>query len=136
MRNDVKPEWWAVARDVTSDYSIAEEDKPKIKRILDVFYYDANTYTYCCELAPSYHLRYLYTTIETDLDTLDEDRDRLDEEYCHEPTEDIYMHASDVKSLPADLKVAFGEIADHIDRSDPQEEEDYVRETWQGNCPF
>lgn len=116
----------AVALDVTRHYNLAEEDKPLITRILDVFIYNPGERHHACEITPSYWLEHVYTTVETAVDTSDEDRERLDLKYAHEPTEDCYMHISDVEKVPEDRRKDLGEF----------ESLEEAREYAQGNCPF
>lgn len=114
----------AVTVDVTAGYSLKSEDAPLIKEIRDVFFFFPEERTYCCEMTPSYNLMYLYTYVVCmEEDISEKVRERLDERYCHEPTEDCYMHCSRVEKLsPKDC----GEFDD----------EDSAREYLQGNCPF
>ena len=131
-------EWHAIALDVTEHYRLAEEDRPYITAIWDVFFYDATTATHLCEITPSYHLRYLYTTALTVDDCPDSVRDRIDSAYCYEPTEDTYMHVSSVKRYisahPDRHHAASAKLNAH---DDPEEDaEEAIREYWQGNCPF
>lgn len=118
-------EWHAVGLDVTGHYRIAEEDRPHIRRIIDTFIYDRSTVTHLCELTPSYDLHFLHTEIEWEGFPPDEIRERLDERYAHEPTEDCYMHCSDIDRVK-EMHVPFGRPAS----------EDEARDYWQGNCPF
>jgi hypothetical protein len=122
-------DWRAVGMDSTFAYIIAEEDRPYVKRIIDVFFYDKNEHTYVCELTPSYFLRHLYTFIEwaDGPEVSAGKQDELDNRYCHEPTDDTYMHCSDVDRL-----TEF--VATLPDSGNDTEDE--VREHWQGNCPF
>lgn len=118
-------DWRAVGHDVTRHYNISPEDAPHVEKIVDVFFYDRNEYTYLCELTPSYYLRYLYSFVSCKDDTSDDVRDRIDDRYgyVHEPTDSVYVHVADVDPLPS---VAYGQEAT----------EEEVREYWQSNCPF
>lgn len=60
---DVKPDWWCVALDETKHWNLSDEDKPFVKAIMGVYFYDANEYTYCCEITPSHYLRGLRGSI-------------------------------------------------------------------------
>lgn len=135
MRNDnVKPDWWCVAIDETRHWNIDEADKPFIERIVGIYFYDAREYTYCCEITPSHHLRYVQDSIFFKSDTPDEKRDELINKYETYNGEDCYMHVSTVKGIGDEWKRHFGEVDDpHVERD---EQEDYVREYYQGNCPF
>ena len=84
--------------------NIDDGDKAYIKEIRSVYAYDPESGTYLCELVPSYDLRYLHTYIvftdELEKQKLsDELRDILDEKYCHQDSEDMYMHVSDIRAL-------------------------------------
>lgn len=93
------PEFWAVGLDVTKHYEIEEEDKPYISQIVDVFVYNRNECTHCCELTPSYWLMYVDTFVRFGPTPSDEVKERIDSRYCHEATEDCYVHCSDVDKL-------------------------------------
>lgn len=95
----MKPEFWAVGLDVTKHYELEEEDKPYVSNIVDVFIYNKNEVTHCCELTPSYDLVYVDTFIRFGQFTSDEVRERIDSRYCHEATEDCYVHVHDVDKL-------------------------------------
>ena len=91
----------------TQYYFLADEDKPYIKQIREVFLYDANERTHCCEFTPSYYLRHLYTAIIFTRDAPDDVQDRLDEKYAYCPTDDIYVHCHTVDDLPKDREVYY-----------------------------
>lgn len=114
----------AIAVNDTQFCTIAEEDRPYVKAVLTVYFYTPEERTHCCEITPSYDLRYLYTTLDLDLDTPEEKREELYEKWCTEPGEDTYMHCSRVEKM-SDLK----ECGDFDDM-------DEAREYLQGNCPF
>ncbi len=123
----------AIALDFTRYFTIDEEDKPFIKAIKAVFFYEPDVATYCCELTPSYFLEYLYTYVEyKDADDRPESTDkeseairaRCDERYCYEQTDDFYMHCSAVKALTPQRECGEFENADE------------AREHLQGNWPI
>lgn len=128
--NAIPHDWRAVGLDVTQHYNLQDEDRPHVTRIIDVFFYDRNEHTHLCELAPSYYLRHLYTVIVSPDETPDDVRDRLDGRYANEPTDDCYMHVSDVDRL-TDLTASYGDSDE-----DKAADEETVREYWQGNCPI
>jgi hypothetical protein len=131
MRNDdCRPDWRAIAFDETRYWNLREEDRPYVARILGVYFYDAREYTYCCELTPSYYLRFLGHEVVTTDDANDDDREALWERYASEPGEDCYMHVRDVTALPSVPYLRPGETVDDDDLT-----EDAVREYWQGNSP-
>lgn len=135
MRNDnVKPDWWCIALDETGYWSIDEADRPYIEKIVGVYFYDANEYTYCCEITPSYFLRSLGSSIWFTSDTPDDKREELDVKYReHESYDDHYMHVRAVKGIPEDRKHHFGTLDD----AEPEDnQEDCVREYYSGNPAF
>jgi len=121
-----QPEFWAVGLDVTDHFQIEDEDKPFISRIIDVFIYDKTEHTHCCELIPSYWLVYLNTFVLFEGEAPDEVHERVVERYCHVPTEDCYIHISDVDKLK-DWHVKFHGEAENLEEA---------REYWSGNPPF
>jgi hypothetical protein len=121
-----QPEFWAVGLDVTRHYQIEDEDKPFVDKIIDVFIYNKNECTHCCELTPSYYLEYLETFVLFEGDVPDEVRERIDERYCHEPTEDCYAHTYFVDGLTK-WHVKFPGEAENLEEA---------RDYWSGNPPF
>ena len=133
-KSEIKPDFQAVKLNVTRFYRIEKEDTSYIDAIWDVFMYDKNTHTYCCEMTPSYFLIHLYTTVVfkdelcKESDAVSESiRDRIDQRYCFEPTDDCYMHVSDIDELP---------LRDKTNYAEPFEDEEDAREYMCGNCPF
>ena len=132
-KSEIKPDWQAVKLDVTKLYNIEEKDKPFIKSINDVFMYDKNTHTFCCEATPSYFLIHLYTFVEFNEEDLlgpankVVERDGIEQRYCYEHTDDCYMHAHEVDNLPG---------RDKTNYSKTFEDEEDAREYMQGNYPF
>ncbi len=127
---DITSDFWAVPIDVTQYYNIADSDRPHIKKIVDVFIYDRNERTYCCEITPSYYLIYLYTTIEfADPDISEDVRDSIQQAYCcYESTDDCYMHCSNVERIKGQVQ--------YDSSGKYEQDEETVREYWQGNCPY
>ena len=124
----VRPDFWAVALNVTSHYEIEEKDRPFIKSINDVFMYDQNTRTHLCEATPSYYLVYLYTFVLFVEGAPDEVVGEIEQRYCYEPTENSYLHCSDVEALP---------MRRQYDATGTEEQsEELAREFWQSNLPF
>lgn len=94
----------AVSLNQTRYYNIREEDKTYIKEIRSTYAYDPECGVHLCELVPSYELRYLHTYIvfTDELEKVklsDNLRDELDMRYCHEDSEDTYMHVADVRQF-------------------------------------
>ena len=116
----IKPEWHCVAFDDTRYFDIEEEDKPYIEKILTVYFFDSNEYTYCCELTPSYYLRFLNHVAYCNSDIPEDVRDRINERYELIQCEDAYMYVSVVSRKET---IVF----------DGEATEDEVREYWQGN---
>lgn len=89
-----------VGIDATEYYNLGA-GAPHVVRIRHVYVYDAAVATCCCELTPSFDLRYAYTYIEyADHVYADEAlRDRLDADYAYEAVDDCYVHCRDVAKL-------------------------------------
>ncbi len=124
----------ALSRNETSYYNIREEDKPYIKEIRTVYAYDPELGVHLCELTPSHELRYLHTYIvfteELDKAKFSDDlRDELDVRYCHEDSEDIYMHVSDVRHFASQHPEYHKECGEFDDM-------DAACEHLNGNWPF
>jgi len=86
----------ALALDVTRYY---HNLPPEVKAIRECYVYDPESCTHLCELTPSYHLVYLYTSLECTSDTSDERREELECKYCYQEPEDTYMHVRDVQKM-------------------------------------
>lgn len=120
---EVKPDWRCVGFNHTRYFNIAEEDRPYIEKIMAVYFFDKNEYTYCCELTPSYDMRFLHHTVHCDIDTPEDVRERINERYELVYDEDCYMHVSDVDKFD---NIAYGEV-------DEDTTEDNIREYWNAN---
>jgi len=92
----------AISRNETSYFNIKEEDKPYIKEIRSTYCYDPELGVHLCELTPSHELRFLHTYIVCEGEPSEDKRAELEERYCHEGSEDIYMHVSDVRQFAKD----------------------------------
>jgi len=128
----------AVSFNHTRHYNIQEADKPYIKEIRTVYAYNPESATHLCELTPSYDLRYLHTyivfnneNIEKDMWESQADRltDQLEERYCHEDSEDTYMHVSDVRQFAKDNPLHHKECGEYDSIED-------ACEHLNGNWPF
>jgi hypothetical protein len=94
-----------VGIDVTDNYFLDPGDEADIIKIVDVFLYDEARATYCCELTPSFYLEYQYTNIEfaerfygdVETEEIARRKDELYQKYAYVPTDNCYMHCSDVK---------------------------------------
>lgn len=138
-----------VAIDVTHNYIIDDADAADIVKIEDVFLYDANRATHCCEWTPSFYLEYLYTNIEfsprfyEDVETeeIGRRRDELYQKYAYEPTDNCYVHCHKINNA-----VDFGDYPywpdDAGDELNSQRLENYedtwdaIRESAAGNPPI
>lgn len=76
----------------TQYYNIADEDKPYIESIHNVYLYDKNSRTFCCEITPSYSLIYLYTSVHFAGDPDEETRERIYDKYEANNGDDTYLH--------------------------------------------
>lgn len=89
----------AVSTNDTEHYNIRPEDRQFISEIRTVYAFTPDSVTHCCEITPSYDLRYLYTFIVYQGEPDDNVRDVLDGRYCYEPTDDMYMWCSAVDRM-------------------------------------
>jgi hypothetical protein len=83
---------FAVSIDETKYYTLAKDDAALIKAIHNVYVYNADEHTYCCEFTPSFYLDPLYTYIEFVDGVSENDRERCEENYCYENSEGMYLH--------------------------------------------
>ena len=97
---NVKPDIKYVKIDDTGHWAQGFLEKYGITKMVGVYIFDANEYTYCCEITPSHWLEFIETQPEP---TLDMDQDTY-EELCEEIREaefnndnDCYMHVSCVR---------------------------------------
>ena len=91
-----------IALNRTQNYFIEEKHQPFIARIEEVYLYDKNQHTHCCEFTPSYFLIHLYTrVIFTPVgDQLnDHEQDEIFQAYEHEDTENCYVHCHEIDTL-------------------------------------
>lgn len=137
MLNDpsvkVAPDWYCVAIDETWGWSLAEEDKPFIEKMLGIYVYDANLYTYCCESTPSHFLHYLGDAAVLKGDVPEDVRERINERYeISYQGDSHYRHVSDVKAIAA--KHRYGNVDGWEDLDDRGEE--IVHEYYRGNPVF
>ncbi len=131
----VKPDWYCVALDETRHWNLAEEDRPFVKKMLGIYIFDRSTYTYCCEITPSYFLCYLGDVAVLKTDAPDDVRERINERYeCLYQGEDCYMHVRDVERIPEAQKKQYGDVPDWADEVDRGEA--LVREYYSGNPVF
>jgi hypothetical protein len=114
----------AVALNETSYYNIKSEDKPYIEKICGVYAYNSEEYTYCCELTPSYHLRYLYSYLVASREIDRYLYDALHDKYCFEGGDDMYLHCRSVKTNST------------VKECGEYEDMDAACEHLQGNCPI
>lgn len=129
----------------TPDYCLKHGDKQFIKRIWDVWVYDKNQHTHCCELTPSYSLIHLYTEVElSDKGSAlpDAKKDEIYERYEHEPTDDKYVHVSDIDRLEEILLkkpfryYVYGNPGVSFDDVDRDQQMESLREHFNANHPL
>jgi len=134
---DVADDWYAAQFNETRGWNLPVEYRPYVERIMGVYFYDATERTYCCEITPSYCLRFLYNYVVFTSDTPDDVREELSERFSNDfahDGEDLYMHCRAVDGIPSSRKRHYG--ATSPDCEDESDRQDEVREHYQGNCPF
>ena len=81
-------------------------------KIIVTYIYDSETRTHCCELTPSFEMR--YAGFELDVPNIsDEDREKIDEEIMSYGGEDYYHHCYKVNGK--DCSVEFESIEDALE---------------------
>jgi len=134
-KEGVQPDWYCVALDETQYWNLADDDKPYVEKMLGVYIYDRASYTYCCELTPSYLLCHVTNVAVCKADTPDDARERINAAYeCGGDGEDFYMHVRTVEGIPDEQKHHYGNVEDWQDEKDRGEA--IVREYYQGNPHF
>lgn len=122
--------WVCIAFDETKCFHIEEEDRPYIKQIDAVFYYNENELTCICSATPLYFMRALRHSVHFNYDNFEPDteaeiQDRISNRYeidCQ--PEDCYMNVSFIDRIDVSRKIYYGPTDD---------DEEEVREYWQGN---
>jgi hypothetical protein len=141
-----------LALDRSQNYSIDERHKPFIARIEEIYLYDKNERTHCCEFTPSYYLIYLYTRViptQAGDQLKDHEQDEIFQAYELEETDNCYVHCHEIDALEARAKpnrftyYAHGEPEFRGVEDDFESEEAYhdvvieaLREHFQANCPI
>jgi hypothetical protein len=129
----------AAALDITEYVVFDDNEKYYIDKVYLVYMYDKNTVTYCCELRPSYDLRFVYVTavLTAAGHALDaEKKEALYEKF--EDTADLqdadtYMHCSGLDAREkkhADDKIGFDRIVTIDIPADVREEEEDEQGEW------
>ena len=137
-----------IAIDITGDCEIDKADKKYIDRIYDVFLYDSNEVTHCCEITPSYFLRYLYTffkgTGEYMAGELSENqREALHDKYETADSDDSYFHCGDIAKMVVEkaaqkppLYLHHGGTEKSYEDETYEEQIERLIEHFSGNQPF
>ena len=139
-----------IALNRTHHYLIDAKHQPSIARIEEVYLYDKNQHTHCCELTPSYYLIHLYTRVifSPKGDKLNEhEQDEIFQAYEHEVTEECYVHCHEIDALETQAKPftyhihgdpEFGDAADEFENEEDFHDSvmDALREHFQGNYPI
>jgi hypothetical protein len=141
-----------IALDRSQNYFIDERHKPFIARIEEVYLYDKNERTHCCEFTPSYYLIHLYTRViltppGEQLNALEQDE--IFQAYEHEETDNCYIHCHEIDALEAKTQPNDFTYYAHGDPKFAGAEDDFeskeayhdavidaLREHFQANCPI
>lgn len=135
----IKPDWYCVAIDETAHWNLDDEDRPYIEKMMGLYIYDRNEHTYCCELTPSYYLRFIGGSIWYTDAVTDEIKDRISDKYADSlySGDDCYMWVAHVEAMAEEYKDHYGEFNEEsYAELTPVEMEDAVREYYNGNSPF
>jgi hypothetical protein len=141
-----------IALNCSHNYLIDEKHQPFIVRIEEVYLYDKNERTHCCEFTPSYYLIQLYTRVifTPAGDQLnDHKQDEIFQVYEHEATDNIYVHCHEIDALESKAQPdgftyhVHGDPEFQESEGDFESEEAYhdavmeaLREHFQANCPI
>ena len=139
-----------IALNRTHNYFLDEKHQAQIARIEEVYLYDKNQHTHCCEFTPSYYLIHLYTRVIFTAvgDQLnDHEQDEVFQAYEHQDTDNCYVHVHEIDAWEAKAKPFTYYIHGDPDFSDAEDEfeseeayhdavMDALRDHFQANCPF
>jgi hypothetical protein len=103
---NVKPDIKYVKIDETRHWDEGFLKKYDITRMVGVYIFDANEYTYCCEITPSHWLSFIETQPEGEYIDDEEKREALYDEIMEAEMwndNDCYMHVSGVKEGRANI---------------------------------
>jgi len=93
---------YLVALNLTEPGMIDDADESFIEEVRDVFLFDKNQVTYCCELTPSYWLIYCYSGAilsEAGCALSGYERQRLADKYEAGPMDEVYMHCHKIDGI-------------------------------------
>jgi hypothetical protein len=148
--NQVTIDARVIAINRTHNYLIAEGHQPSIARIEEVYLYDKNQHTHCCEFTPSYYLIHLYTRVNftpVGNELSDHEQNEIFEAYEHEDTDNCYIHCHEIDALEAKAKPftyhthgdpEFGDAEDEFETKEAFHDAvmEALREHFQANCPI
>lgn len=117
----------AVSLNETRHFNFQEADKAYIKEVRSTYAYNPESCTHLCELTPSYELRFLHTYIIWEGEPSEDKREELENRYCHEGSEDTYMHCADVRQFAKDHSDAHKECGEFDSMDDACE---YLQGNW------
>jgi hypothetical protein len=128
-----------VGFDVTQYFDLPAEDAEDIVKIVDGYVYDQAQHTHCCELTPSYWLRYVYRTIHFRDDLYDyspEAEDRRNELYekYGEPGDDMYVHVRDIERRSDTVAIGEYEYATDDEQAASEFMLDDYESAWESAC--
>jgi hypothetical protein len=116
----LKVEVTLVRYDETKAYNLdrfpAETAPKKVKSIHEVYLFDRNSQTYCCEITPSYWLEYLRSDVEWNEEPTEEERNAMEEELITinaNADNSCYRHVRDVEAY-----VKANPTQAHIDKNE------------------
>ena len=139
-----------IALNRTHNYVLDVKHQAQIARIEEVYLYDKNQHTHCCEFTPSYYLIHLYTRViftAVGEQINDHEQDEIFQAYEHEDTDNFYIHVHEIDGLQAKAKPftyhthgdpEFGDAEDEFESEEAYHDAvmDALREHFQANCPI
>ena len=140
-----------IALNRTHNYVIAEKHQAHIASIEEVYFYDKNQRTHCCEFTPSYYLIHLYTKViftSAGNELNDHEQDEIFQAYEHEEMDNCYVHCHEIDVLEATVfdrptyyiygDPEFGNVEGEFESQEAYHDSvmEALREHFQANCPI
>lgn len=117
----------------------SEDIQSKTEDIWDVYAFDEESATYCCEITPSRELLFLGTTMEVKDNLPESEREKVhtvisDTEECADPV--TYMHVGSLRRLEEERPHLFGSVPEGYFDDDQEELDECETENARWNMKF